>query len=417
MSKKWTRRSALALIGSGAGLLTWGTGGFTDVTADRQVNIDTTEDSSDGPLFGIKSLADSGGPGQRVSLITFQNNLDEEVGVNLNAATVDSDDTTEVADLFKGEGTVPANYFDTPDSVGPGKQGTIEATLDLLPDVSIGSNREYDLPLDFTASTANQKVALERVSTVTYEDPRVSYWDFEQIDSGSSSVPDSWGSNGASRPSNYWPSLRSSAQRGRVLYFNGNKYSRNSNGNINRGSVVKTSNSSKLDFIKGDEFSLSVWIGPYSIPNLYSRLFSKWDSSIERGYQFFLGETDKRFDNKFEIGIETGQKGGKQTVVKTGATVSQSRWNHVVWTHSSSESSGDKVYVNGVKQYEGDLEDPFGSNEPLRLGNGINADGNLGFPFNGVIDEPKVYDTALTDQWVANLYNTGTNGDGGSIGG
>ena len=60
MSKKWTRRSALGLIGSGAGLLTWGTGGFTDVTVDRQVNIDTTADdsSSDDPLLGITTHDD-----------------------------------------------------------------------------------------------------------------------------------------------------------------------------------------------------------------------------------------------------------------------------------------------------------------------------------------------------------------------
>ncbi|WP_434531402.1 LamG domain-containing protein [Haloarcula sp. NS06] len=426
MSKKWTRRSALALIGSGAGLLTWGTGGFTDVTADRQVNIDTTEDSSDGPLFGIKSLADSGGPGQRVSLITFQNNLDEEVGVNLNAATVDSDDTTEVADLFKGEGTDPANYFDTPDSVGPGKQGTIEATLDLLPDVSIGSDREYDLPLDFTAGAKNenQTITLSRTPTVTYEDPRVSYWDFEQI--GGQTVSDIWSGNDASRKSVGWsrgtyygyePDPADGGNRGTVLEFGGDRYS--------GGRGVITVSNSELDFT--DDFSLSIWIKPTSIPNLYARLFSKWDSprnnrdsDAEKGYQFFLGETDDRSDNKFEIGIETGQRSGKTNEIKTGATVGEGNWNHVVWTHRSSNPSEDRVYVNGDYEndgYSGDLKDPFGSDEPLRIGNGIDGNDDLSFPFDGFMDEPKAYDTALTSEQVQNLYATSKNGDSGSIGG
>ncbi|MHC3379610.1 TafC family fimbrial protein [Haloarcula sp. H-GB5] len=412
MSKKWTRRSALALIGSGAGLLTWGTGGFTDVTADRQVNIDTTEDSSDGPLLGITSLGDGGSPGQTVSLITLQNNLGEEVSdIVLEDASVGS---IALADIFKGERVSPSNYFDTPNSIAPGEQGAIKATLDLLPNVSIGSDREYDVTLDFTASTANQEVTVERESTVKYEDPRVSYWDFDKIGLGNPSVPDSWGNSGASRLPNYWPSLRLSRQRRRVLYFSGNSNQEDFSGNSNRGDVVRIFDSSKLDFIEGDEFSLSVWIKPYSIPNSYARLFSKWNSAIESGYQFFLTRHSR---SGFEIGIETGQQDGKTNVINTGATVSQSRWNHVVWTHRSSESSGDKVYVNGVKEHESDLEDPFGSNEPLRLGNGINASGILSFPFNGRMDEPKVYDTALTDEWVENLYNTSKGGDGGSIGG
>ncbi|MFY4814105.1 LamG domain-containing protein [Haloarcula sp. AONF1] len=428
MSKKWTRRSALALIGSGAGLLTWGTGGFTDVTADRQVNINTTPDSLDHPQLGIKTLGDGGGPGQRVSLITFQNNLDEEIGVNLNAATVDSDDTTEVADLFKGEGIDPTNYFDAPDSVGPEEQGIIEATLDLLPDVSIGSDREYHLLLDFTAGTKNenQTITLSRKATVTYEDPRASYWDFEQIEG--QTVPDIWSGNDASRKYvgkigpfryGYEPDPADGGNRGTVLDFRGDRFRSGDD------DVITISDTSKLDFT--DDFSLSVWIKPISVPNLYARLFSKWDSprnnrdsDAEKGYQFFLGETDDKFDNEFEIGIETGQRNGKTTKIKTGATVDEGNWNHVVWTHTSSKQSEDRVYVNGDHEsngYSGNLPDPYGSNEPLRIGNGIDGNDRLRFPFNGLMDEAKAYDTALTSEQVKNLYETSKGGDGGSIGG
>lgn len=364
MSKKWTRRSALGLIGSGAGLLTWGTGGFTDVTAKRQVNVDTTKDP-DGPLLGINTLDPTGGPGRTVSLIKLTNNLGEKISqIKLNDATVNSN-STEVADLFKGEGVSDTNYFDLPSDLGTTKQGTIEATLG-IPGAPTGSDREYDVTFDITATAGSQEVTLSRKVNVNYGDPRISWWNFEEVNDGT--VPDKWGSNDATRAND----------------------------------VVEVSDEDALDFT-GD-FSLSVWILPGDQSGL-ARLFSKWDSSIENGYQFFLTSNN-------EVGIETAN----ETVLSTGITAQSSEWSHVVWTHGSSE---DSVYLNGSEEYyNGDgLGDPVGSDEPLRIGNGIDTFGNLNYPFYGYMDEPKAYDTALTAEQVENLYETSADGDGGSIGG
>src|SRR6056297_1687883 len=132
MSKKWTRRSALALIGGGAGLLTWGTGGFTDVSADREVNINTTaDDSPSGPLVGVNTINPSGGPGATVSLIELTNNL----GATVNDVSADveirdsSGNIVQPDTIFKGS---PNSILDVPDTIGTESTGSIKATLDTL---------------------------------------------------------------------------------------------------------------------------------------------------------------------------------------------------------------------------------------------------------------------------------------------
>ncbi|MFC7072061.1 hypothetical protein ACFQJ7_04130 [Halovenus rubra] len=119
MSKKWTRRSALALIGSGAGLLAVGTGGFTETDVDRTTDVDT---SSDGPnsnaLLGINPFG-----GQLVfeaetrELVELTNNTGEQL--DTVSATVENN---------------PALPFNvevetTPNSLDPGSSGTLTATI------------------------------------------------------------------------------------------------------------------------------------------------------------------------------------------------------------------------------------------------------------------------------------------------
>jgi len=417
MSKKRTRRSALALIGSGAGLLTWGTGGFTDVTAERQVNIDKTEDSSDHPFLGINTLDPIGGPGQTVSLIELTNNLDEQSDIRLNDATVNSIDSTEVTDLFKGEGVSATNYFDLPSDLGTTKQtkqGTIEATLDIPPEASTGSDSEYNITFDITATAGSLEVTLNRPVTVTYDDPRVSWWNFNKIDG--KDVTDQWGDTDVER-AEYTICTDRRGRRGRCTEWE----------DYYQPEIVPARDNSVLDF-EGDspyydpdvltanstgaldftgEFSLSVWVKPSGNSlNDLGRLFSKWNSNYEKGYQLFLTENN-------DIGIETANETGDYII--TEVSVPQNEWSHVVWTHGS---NNDIVYLNGEQkgQYL-DLGDPVGSDEPLRIGNGIDTWGNLAYPFNGRMDEPKAYDIALTEQQAQNLYNTSTNGDSGSIGG
>jgi hypothetical protein len=365
------------------------------VTADRQVDINTTGDSSDHPFLGINTLDPTGGPGQTVSLIELTNNLDEQSEIRLNDATVNSNDSTEVTDLFKGEGVSVTNYFDLPSDLGTKKQtkqGTIEATLDLPPEVSIGSVREYDVTLDFTAETEseNQKITLNRPVTVTYDDPRVSWWDFDKVERKDDNVEDEWrgikGTLSGSGPYNSGPYPYSNG-----LWFDGYD-------------VITVENPDSFNFKSG--FSLSIWVWPGSQVNNLARLFSKWDSEGDDSYQLSIGQSDFEYADlsNNEILIET-----TEDFVPTNKTINNSDWQHIVWTHSS---SSDVVYINADSyQIDTSLNDPEKSTANLRIGNGLNE--WLQYGFRGGLYDPKVYNTALTSQQVTNLY--GKNGGGGSI--
>ncbi|WP_148416869.1 LamG domain-containing protein, partial [Haloferax sp. KTX1] len=79
--------------------------------------------------------------------------------------------------------------------------------------------------------------------------------------------------------------------------------------------------------------------------------------------------------------------------------------------------SQDRVYVNGTQKGPTfSLPDAQASTQPLRIGTGINPGGNAIYGFNGAMDEPKVYDAALTAEQVSNLYNSSTASAGGGGG-
>jgi len=170
MSKKWTRRSALALMGSGAGLLTWGTGGFTDVTADRQVNIDTTADDSptDDPLLGITTHDD-----QLVfetetrPLVTLTNNTGSKL------------DTVGASVQNPVELNFDVELESFPNSLDVGDSGEVTATI-----TGSGNNRiketgqiELEIIVSSTAAdsapeiTASRSVSLSCVNCINFENP------------------------------------------------------------------------------------------------------------------------------------------------------------------------------------------------------------------------------------------------------
>lgn len=80
MDKQWSRRSALLLMGSGAGLQVWGTGGFTNVTAVRTTELDTEPDPD--ALLGIDTSTsdDSVTDGETATLLTIENNTGPQTG-------------------------------------------------------------------------------------------------------------------------------------------------------------------------------------------------------------------------------------------------------------------------------------------------------------------------------------------------
>jgi len=372
MSKKWTRRSALAFIASGAGLLAADTAGVTTIDAKRSSNLGTASDSD--ALLGVDIGSVSGVDGQQVTLATLTNNFDQQ----LTSVSVSSGSAP------------PFEAVQTPNRLLPGESGDVTATL------SCDSEGTTTAALDITATGPDQRVELSRPLSVECRDLRVSWWHFEDV--SGTSVPDSWaaGNDGQRNDvgffTDYEPDLATSQQgRGEVLNFDGDD-------------VVTVPDDETLDLT--DDFSLSAWVFPRTQGGL-TRLFSKWNSRNENSYQFGFGGGWQGSDDR-ELLIETTDEHKL-----TGVSLTENQWAHVVWTHGSQ----DKVYVNGTQKGPTfSLPDAQASTQPLRIGTGINPGGNAIYGFNGAMDEPKIYDAALTADQVSNLYSSSTAGAGGGGG-
>ena len=102
-------------------------------------------------------------------------------------------------------------------------------------------------------------------------------------------------------------------------------------------------------------------------------------------------------------------RGGSATT--TSVSVQTGVWYHVVGTFSTAASgptAGLRFYINGVLLANGGEFNPrTPSSLPLEIGRGFGSNSNL---FNGLIDEPSVYNRTLTQEEVRDQYYAGSFG-------
>jgi len=181
MSKKWTRRSALGLISSGAGLLTWGTGGFTEVQGDRDVSLDSRLDPNG--LVGFDAGAVSGGPGDRVELFDLTNNFGS-----------DSMSVNEINIISANEGltTGDLNNIDYPTSIGSNATDTVTGEISANTDVGSGQiSFEIDVSQDGVSTTLDRTVDLTvKFTGLVYADgnDEAHFIDADESDTGTGEI-------------------------------------------------------------------------------------------------------------------------------------------------------------------------------------------------------------------------------------
>jgi len=105
-----------------------------------------------------------------------------------------------------------------------------------------------------------------------------------------------------------------------------------------------------------------------------------------------------------------GGEGGEGVALFTGSvdlTLSTDVWYHIVGTHDTSTGLG-KLYINGSlnNSVQHNRNDPFGGDRTNPVAFGSNADGTYGL-IDGQIDAVGIWNRALSDAEVAELYNGG----------
>jgi hypothetical protein len=149
----------------------------------------------------------------------------------------------------------------------------------------------------------------------------------------------------------------------------------------------------------GADFSVAFWIRIQAAPTGVWRLVARKGTEPERTFAMFLHPTENRIH--FRISVEGNPNLGGDSVTRIDANA---------WTHIAYVKTGDalRLYINGLLDAEVSLggKKPVSNLGPLTVG----SDGTLE-SFRGLVDDFRVYQTALTDDSVATLASE----DGGTL--
>lgn len=152
-------------------------------------------------------------------------------------------------------------------------------------------------------------------------------------------------------------------------------------------------------------FTLEAWIAVKAYPWNWCPIIhqSRWQNS---GY--YLG-----IDAFGHLGLKASI-GGNWESVTSSAVIELNRWVHVAGTFDSSTGEM-RVYIDGSEKGSTSVSNSNVSlaNEDIRIGKGIDMpptdpirkDFACSYSFDGIIDEVKIYDHALTSSEVLTAYN------------
>ena len=150
------------------------------------------------------------------------------------------------------------------------------------------------------------------------------------------------------------------------------------------------------DFDYSDDFSWSVWVRPLGVAS--GTIFSKMINELEaKGVSLSL----KQGRPHVYLGVRWLDDAIR---VEAPEPLPPDRWSHIAVTYDGSKlASGVKLFVNGqpikFKVNLDELNQPFQTTEPLRIGAGHGTTGG----FHGAVDELRIYDRILDRDEIAAL--------------
>jgi hypothetical protein len=166
------------------------------------------------------------------------------------------------------------------------------------------------------------------------------------------------------------------------------------------GAHVRIADNANLHLTNG--LTLAAWIYP-TVSGVYQQVISKWDVVFD--YQKAYGTAihpDGRF--YFTVCANGDEFLGPSMLLLSTNTVPANQWTHVAATYDGSTM---KVYLNG--QLENQADFPYGifpGTNDLAIGaivGGVPA-GQNSYPFTGQIDEPAIYNRALSAGEIQTIY-------------
>ncbi len=165
--------------------------------------------------------------------------------------------------------------------------------------------------------------------------------------------------------------------------------------------VVTVSNTTDLAFSSSDDFSVSAWVKPVAFSGYQTVVQKLDDTDGDRdGYLLTLNNGSP------ELWLINDYDGGVYTVVPSIVTLVAGSWSQVGFTYDGTgNAAGVRIYVNGSDVTGVSTQDTlngatFANTQEFEIGYRTDAPGQ---PFNGDIDDVRVYDVVLTSTHMGNL--------------
>ena len=212
----------------------------------------------------------------------------------------------------------------------------------------------------------------------------------------------------------YWPfkgNANDATTNGNNGFVNGATLTADKNGNSNSAySFNGTSNNIGL----AQPFLGGVQVNSFTFYTRFKSIGSPANGSAYNiwGKTFFWGEVNFGIapDNTIYIIWANSNGGNTYTHVQTNTSITPNTWVDALITFENSQV---KIYFNGVLQATTDY---YGTNSLANFAQDANSSkigsrissGQTGGYFNGIIDDMSVWNRALTQQEITNLYNSCT---------
>ena len=211
-----------------------------------------------------------------------------------------------------------------------------------------------------------------------------------EVPSGVAVIP-SWKITDASGTANgVSTTLPSSALQQSDLQFD-SPYSNYSLSFDGTGDYIDCGNDSVLT--PANAISISLWVKTIDTRN-FRGLIDKWNGTSSTGYMIDLGPSGAN-QGKARFSI------GAQTSLSTTVTINDGDWHHVVVTCNNSIGF---IYLDGLQNNTASLTlSDISNSDNLKIA----GDNASTFHLDGKIDETAIWNTALTDAQILEIYNSG----------
>jgi hypothetical protein len=157
------------------------------------------------------------------------------------------------------------------------------------------------------------------------------------------------------------------------------------------------------------ELTLSVWVEPAAAPSAQGDIINKW-----RGFSYSLEDYALTLGSDLRVVFGNGRHGNGYSALANHCTITSTnplsvgRWSQIVATLDSSGTG--RIWVNSVLAAQDNILQLLPpATEPVRIGELLLAtnspyNGAILDSFNGLIDDVRIYNRALSGSEVQQLY-------------